>query len=267
MKRKLLLLSTLGIVMVKMTYAKEVLPVVNQLTEEQVEEVTAEVQDAPIMPPVELEMEKPMKERGYVAGESIYNIYGRVGVDAYSEYDIIKEAGESINKKETDTVGYEVALEGTVEVIENVEVGLGIAYQKHGKSKSGSYSIIGVNDVVETMNTQVASFDSVPVYTVLKYNFPIDGTEIKPYLKANFGYSFNMKKGSSKADGVGTLETKISNGLYYGAGIGVEYQNFFLDAMYQINEAKAALKDTDIEMKKDYDYSRVTLGFGYKFNF
>ena len=131
-------------------------------------------------------------------------------------------------------------------------------------------------------------FDSVPLYAIAKYNFET-GTAWKPYLKATLGYSFNIKDKDAKGhienvygnvedefDTIetlsGNIDTKIKNGLYYGVGAGVEYENFFVDLMYQVNQAKAKLtaevEGEKYELgKKDFDYSRVTLGFGYKFSF
>ena len=64
------------------------------------------------------------------------------------------------------------------------------------------------------------------------------------------------------------FDTDLSDDLYYGFGAGVEYNSFFADLMYKVNEAKANLEeDKEILGKKDFDYSRITLGFGYKFSF
>ncbi|MGL5426415.1 MAG: OmpW family outer membrane protein, partial [Cetobacterium sp.] len=125
------------------------------------------------------------------------------------------------------------------------------------------------NNFDENEKSEMPKYDSVPVYAVAKYNFNIDSA-FKPYLKANLGYSFNFENGDAEytdAQGTESFSTNVKNGLYYGAGVGVEYNNFFTDVMYSVNEAKATVTDEDGKYKNDFDYSRVTLGFGYKFNF
>ena len=115
------------------------------------------------------------------------------------------------------------------------------------------------------------------LYITAKYNIPVKGN-IKPYLKADLGYSFNDERGnfkviktaSSKASEPGysrELLTKVENGLYYGIGAGAEYNNFVIDLMYKINKAKVEMNNYNERIKDDLDYSRVTLSIGYKFNF
>lgn len=217
-----------------------------------------------------------------VAYTPLYNIYGKVGLDVWSEYDEWKYDGIKANKKDTKDLGFEIALEGTRNITENFELGLGVAYQNHAKPKSNSESTIYSEIESETLETKMPKFDSVPLYAIAKYNFET-GTAWKPYLKATLGYSINFEDGDAKetytyaydgniSNGSYKYKTDIKNGLYYGVGAGVEYENLFVDLMYQVNEAKAKLTDeyegVDYgSMKKDFDYSRVTLGFGYKFSF
>lgn len=255
--KKLILLGTL-LVVANTAMAKEILPEVAPISEEaQTIEILEPVAEESLV----LEVEKKENE-DLIKGESIYNIYGRIGADIASKYDAVKIERYSLNKKETDTLGYEIGIESTVEVAEDFEVGLGVLYQNHGKSKKKIYK-----DGVNMLETKIASYDSLPLYVATKYNFPIVGENIKPYLKANLGYSFNFINGDSVLDNGIKLDTKVNNGLYYGVGMGLEYKNFFIDMMYQMNEAKVKIKNSGTEIKKDYDYSRVTLGFGYKFNF
>ena len=55
--------------------------------------------------------------------------------------------------------------------------------------------------------------------------------------------------------------------MYYGIGAGAEYNNFVVDLMYKVNRAEIKVNDEGDRIKKDLDYSRVTLSVGYKFNF
>lgn len=228
-----------------------------------------------------------------VAYTPLYNIYGKVGVDVWSEYDEWKSNDEydntKFNKKDTKNLGFEIALEGTRNITENFELGLGVAYQNHAKPKSRTTTEGAADSYGKwsfTSETEMPKFDSVPLYAIAKYNFET-GTAWKPYLKATLGYSFNIKDKDAKDSylytssygqniyedfGTDKFKTDIENGLYYGIGAGVEYENFFVDLMYQVNEAKAKLKEeyegTTYDLgKKDFNYSRVTLGFGYKFSF
>lgn len=270
MKKTMLILGAL-LAVGSLSYAKEVAvaPV----------EVSKEVVVAPVI----VEEAAPV----VVAYTPLYNIYGKVGLDVWSEYDEWKdEEGVKANKKDTKNLGFEVALEGTRNITDNFELGLGVAYQNHAKPESNKYTYSESEGIVsynEELKYEMPKYDSVPLYAVAKYNFETN-TAFKPYLKANLGYSFNFEDGDAKETytesiKIGTYtdsytdsykySANVKNGLYYGVGAGVEYENFFVDLMYQVNEAKVELKEADGYSlgKKDFDYSRVTLGFGYKFSF
>lgn len=51
--------------------------------------------------------------------------------------------------------------------------------------------------------------------------------------------------------------------MYYGAGVGVSYNNFNVDLMYKENKSKINgwLWDSSL------NYKRITLGFGYNIPF
>ena len=125
---------------------------------------------------------------------------------------------------------FEVGTEYRYEVTPGLEIGGGVAYQSHKKTKDGG-----------------EGYNSTPVYLTSKYSF--DTGEVKPYLKADLGYSFNTNK--------------AKNGMYYGAGIGVSYNNFNAELMYKENKSKIDgwLWDESL------NYKRVTLGVGYNFGF
>lgn len=212
------------------------------------------------------------------------NLYLRAGADLNGKFDTVSEEGVKANKEDADDFAWEIAVEATKEVYKNFELGLGLAYQKHGDPKgSNVHEVYGENEWDDT-SFEMPGYTSVPLYVVAKYNFaPINN--FVPYVKANLGYSFNSEDGDLKAQGVineldennpdvvkseawaGEVDVKVENGLYYGIGAGFEYNNFTMDLMYQVNQAKAEIDlQEDGKIKKDYDYSRVTLSFGYKFN-
>lgn len=211
------------------------------------------------------------------------NLYLKAGGDFLGKYDVVGEYNTEANSDEVDNFSWEVALEATREVYPKVELGLGLAYQKHGDAKSAfNHEEYGKGEYDDT-TLEMPGYTSIPLYLVAKYNFNAINNFV-PYVKAHLGYSLNNDDGNLKGNGsiteinesTGNLVTeywndeanvKIDNGLYYGIGAGFEYNNFTMDLMYQVNLAEAEIDLVDEKIKKDYDYSRATLSFGYKFNF
>ena len=193
------------------------------------------------------------------------NLYLKTGADIWQKFDVITPRdSETINRKKADRMGYELTIETTREIYPNLELGAGISYQDHGSIKS-------LNDRDFDAKLDMPKFTSIPIYLTTKYNIPIN-SNIKPYLKADLGYSFNHNSGDLKFTDYELGETikvssDIKNGLYFGIGAGVEYNNFVADLMYKINKAKFETSTPYGKTKDDFDYSRVTLSVGYKFNF
>ncbi len=200
------------------------------------------------------------------------NVYLKAGADMFQRFDKVKYEGEKLNKDKGDDFGYELTVEVMREVYPNFELGLGLSYQDHGdpkKNTTGNWEIDNTGKIYD-ITSEIPGFKSVPLYVTAKYNFPVEGN-IKPYLKADLGYSFNSDNGDVKASVIGyetiKFSTKVENGLYYGIGAGAEYNNFVIDLMYKMNKAEIKIDDDGDKYKKDLDYSRVTLSVGYKFNF
>ena len=193
------------------------------------------------------------------------NLYLKTGADIWQKFDVITPRdSETINRKKADRMGYELTIETTREIYPNLELGAGISYQDHGSTKS-------LNDKDFDIKLDMPKFTSIPIYLTTKYNIPTN-SNIKPYLKADLGYSFNHNSGDLKFTDYELGETikissDIKNGLYFGVGAGVEYNNFVADLMYKINKAKFETSTPYGKTKDDFDYSRVTLSVGYKFNF
>jgi len=147
------------------------------------------------------------------------------GVDFGGRYDVddIWDAGKA-------KTGLEIGAEYRYNVYPGLELGGGLAFQGHKKLKNGG-----------------EGFNSVPVYATMKYSF--DTGDVKPYLKGDLGYSFNTNH--------------ANNGFYYGAGLGVSFNNFNVELMYKENKSRYTgwLYDGSI------NYKRVTLGFGYNIPF
>ena len=66
---------------------------------------------------------------------------------------------------------------------------------------------------------------------------------------------------------------EMKSGMYYGLGFGVEYKNFLVDLTYDITYSKAEEKIYNYEDKEgfsydyDFDVQKLTLSFGYQFEF
>lgn len=192
-----------------------------------------------------------------MAGEGT-NLYLKTGLDISGKFDKVNILGKNVNKSESDRLGFDLTAEVTREFYPNLELGLGLSYQDHGRPESIK---------VENYKVQNTGYKSLPIYGVAKYNIPLESS-IKPYLKADLGYSFNFDEKDLKVEGESGWKTSVDNGLYYGLGAGIEYNNFLFEVMHKVNKADINYSFNDGEkLKKSYDYSRTTLSIGYKFNF
>lgn len=202
-----------------------------------------------------------------MASEGV-NLYFRAGADINGKFEVLTDAEEGMNKKDADKIGYEIASEVTKEVLPNFELGLGLAYQDHRMAETETSEIKGMKKYYD-----IPKVNSVPIYLTSKYTF-ITNSTLKPYIKADLGYSFNDLKGNlSRIETPGDslkeekYSTEIKDGVYFGIGGGIEYYNFTMDLMYKINKAELSYGVGNEKITKDFDYSRVTLSMGYKFDF
>lgn len=168
-------------------------------------------------------------------------------------------------------------------ITEKLELGLGVAYQKHAKISGKKSSFSEWNGAIESEYSKgyddFQEYDSVPIYLTGKYVLTNEWA-FKPYLKANLGYSLNFgNKDIKYSDAVEhenestdidlggqtfdayNISTDIKNGLYYAAGVGVEYKSLALEMIYQVNEGKMRIRN------KEYNsnYERISLVLNYKF--
>ena len=188
----------------------------------------------------------------------------RVGGDVAPRYKQAHVEDYTLNDKDGKNFGGEVALEFMRELWpeSGFQLGLGVAYQRHSDVDGKSYT-----DPFP-LEIDVPRFDSVPIYATAKYVFG-NWNGWKPYAKADLGYSFNFKHGGLDVNDEGerySLDTKIKDGMYWGAGLGVEYGDWTLDAMYKANDAKLKVSGDEGSKSSDYNYSRVTFSVGYKFD-
>ena len=118
-----------------------------------------------------------------VMAESVVEV--RVGGDIMPQFDTSPEKDAKFS--------YELAGEYRYVFGKNIELGGGLAYQKHGKLKSFT-DVEDANVKVEISDTEL--YDSIPLYLTARYVFRND-TDFTPYIKANLGYSFNINSDNS----------------------------------------------------------------------
>lgn len=204
------------------------------------------------------------------------NVYLKAGVDIFSKTTIVKDdEGDTINKKHNKGFKGEFSAEITQVIMPKFEIGLGVAYQEHGKLKADTSYEDNYSDI------NLPKMKSYPVYAVAKYNIITEG-DYKPYVFANLGYSFNDGKASTSINGIengikytANSNIEYKNGMYWAIGVGMEIKNFMIDLSYKKNHGKCSWHENvkfDSEeysenSKEKINYGRVTLGFGYKFDF
>ncbi|MGL4425576.1 MAG: hypothetical protein ACRCZ0_02910 [Cetobacterium sp.] len=185
----------------------------------------------------------------------------RGGWDFWSEYGSNSNNEDLFNlsnhlSSKTKDFGGEVALEA-YKKFDKFDLGLGVAYQDHMGREATSDEFI-THEGVE--------FKSVPVYLTGRYNVNYWDWAVTPYIKANLGYSFNFDSQDYKREDR-SFSTSVDDGLYWAAGLGMEYQSFNMDILYGSNQAKSKIDlDNGFTEKFDNDYDRVTLSVGYSFN-
>ena len=194
------------------------------------------------------------------------NVYGKFGVDVVSRFNKISEEGETLIKSR-GKVAPAIFLEATKNVTPDFEAGLGVGYIWRGKEN------FEFEDSDDKVTGKFPRYDSIPLYLTGKYNFNLD-SEVKPYVKADLGYSFNRAKKSTGTDldkMTNTVEDfsekiKFKNGLYASVGVGLEYRNFVTELAYVHTTAKIKWDDDEFGNER-YNNNALRLTVGYKFNF
>ncbi len=127
----------------------------------------------------------------------------------------------------------ELGIEYRKEIVNNLEIGGGLAFQYQKR--------INGNDI--------DGFNSILVYTTARYSF-FESGKFKTYVKADIGYSYNS----------GDFDSDI----YYGAGLGIQYSKITWDIMYKRNNSS----HNNSEYYKDkFNYDRLSLSSGFIFDF
>lgn len=218
-----------------------------------------------------------------VAAEGV-NVYGRLGLDVYSHYNKVTGEDGEVTVKAKGKVAPSIAVEVTKDLGSNFEAGLGLGYVWHGK-RDYKESDIYIDIIYEDENEKIMkagkseakgkipAINSIPLYVTGKYKFDT-GSDIKPYIKADLGYSFNKMKKSmtvtEKKLTTGETETyteglKAKNGLYAGVGVGVEYNNVTADLSYVLTKSKIKYEDGSDADKANNRAVRLTVGYKFAF--
>ena len=158
--------------------------------------------------------------------------------------------------------GFEITGEYRTPIAENLEIGGGIAY-RYNKLSSKNYPGLTMKGI-----------NSVPIYATARYNFRND-SDVTPYVKANLGFAVNSGKIDFQrinTPGIDeTAQMKFKHGFYYGAGAGLEYNNFVADLSYNVNTMKTKysfnMPGYKEEGKFNTNHGTLTLGVGYSFGF
>lgn len=213
-----------------------------------------------------------------VAFSKEYNVYLGGGFNFFNDnghlnqiknQDDFKKFVEVANKKKDnhfDKSNFNVKLEITKNLTKNIEIGVG------GKFIHNAPFTYSVNKEDYPRNSQdddaqkikeldkfgfsitSSIYNSIPIYATLKYKFKDNSKELRPYVKVDLGYSFNIgvkkpkfeyivegnknkqSNGKDLKSSFGKIKKKFDdmkvtskNGIYAGLFAGVEYKNVFLE--------------------------------------
>ncbi len=185
--------------------------------------------------------------------------------DIYSEYDLDKFVEN----------GFHFGVEYRREVLTNFQIGAGLEYRLSSLDQPGN--VRATNENID-YSYDSGNLSSIPLYVTARYVFR-NSMDINPYIKVNLGYSINSGDTSVNLNNfysgklVEEYKSEMKNGMFYGLGFGVEYKNFLVDLTYDITHSKAEEKIYNYEDKEgfsydyDFDIQKLTLSFGYQFNF
>ena len=145
---------------------------------------------------------------------------------------------------------FELILEGVYRAGKTYEVAIGTGIQQFGKIENSG-----------------DEFYSTPLYLSVKRNFfkgPL-------YIKGLGGIVYNHNSNGIKEfflahiSLTGITETEINNGYYYGGGIGLDWGNLELEALYCVNELEAKFVNSTGTYYSKIDNNRISLGISYAF--
>jgi hypothetical protein len=98
----------------------------------------------------------------------------------------------------------------------------------------------------------------IPIYGVLRFQVPVQ-VNFTPELIANAGYNLFTGDDDYKGD------AKLTGGLYWGIGAGVNVQNFIIQLMYKTNYGKIEQEILGSTFEGDITNTQINLTVGMRF--
>lgn len=175
-----------------------------------------------------------------------------VGVDA---------AGETISSMEGMRIGNLNEMAGALSLQlesgrKNWTFGLGVDYQLPRQNQQ----------LPDGWSSHIGDHYHVPVYGVIAYKFMSD-SKYSPELIAQLGNDFAYYEFRYLDEGE---RYKYTDGLYYGYGIGINYENFSLTLLHRTNNSNLMYQELEDDVwEKQSEYNLVTrqinISLGYRF--
>ena len=159
----------------------------------------------------------------------------------------------------------------------------------YGVMYIGNQSLISAHNSKNRIFTEHVKIDTINEITMcleFKENAFLENTKYfenlfssywKPYAQRDINtLLMPIKQANIKSLLFKTIEeynSKMKDKIYYGIGVGIEYKNFLVDLTYDITQSEAEEKIYNYEDKEgfnndyDFDIKKLTLSFGYQFNF
>lgn len=146
------------------------------------------------------------------------------------------DTDSAVGDEDLDT-NLTVGLEYFFRFESGLDLGIGGAFERH-ELKSADFKF-GFNEI-----------ESYPVYGLIRYRIKND-SNWTPYVYSNLGYAFADE---SKAG------LSVDGGMYYGAGVGVEYRDDFgLEAGWARTEFDADYEDQTFDPESDVFKLSITM--------
>ncbi|MGL6120178.1 MAG: hypothetical protein ACRC0V_06680 [Fusobacteriaceae bacterium] len=188
-----------------------------------------------------------------------WNFYGKAGAEIQSEYTkqnySTSTGSQIISGEATNGIGFAFTFDATYDVLGEggFEFGAGTGYLIGAEQKEYTY---------DNQKIQMPSYNTVPLYLILKYRFFDKGYSWTPYLEINYGLAFHQLQNNDQPS---DLVTKIDNYRYQKLALGVElFQNYIIEIAHTTRGA--AIYDVT-NTPFAYNYETTTLSFGYKFSY
>lgn len=189
----------------------------------------------------------------------------KIGTNLRSKYPSLSTL---LAEETVQNSAFEIAVEFMNEVSDKVDIGVGVAYQRHDKRDDGS-TFYGFRDY-DVYKYTFAGYEnsSLPIYLALKYKFKSE-TEIVPYFKLDLGYAFSVREKDQILTDTGVSSSsdqgfRATSGAYYALGFGLEYEKLTFEILY--SESKSNFYNKYHPEGWDGNYKRVGASLGYKFN-